>query len=105
MICLLVTSWLRRRRAGTPGRRLAVARVAVERARRRELAQLVADHVLGDEHRDELLPLCTANVRPTISGRIVERRDQVLMTFFASCRCASTHLVEQVLVDERTLLD
>src|SRR4029077_6402702 len=26
------------------------------------------------------LPLCTPNVRPTISGVIVERRDQVLIT-------------------------
>src|SRR5690606_39836540 len=44
-------------------------------------------------------PLCTAMVRPTISGRIIERRDQVLIglrlfvatascTFFA--RCGST---------------
>src|SRR4051812_29033108 len=29
-----------------------------------------------------LRPLCTANVRPTASGVMVERRDQVLMTFF-----------------------
>src|SRR5689334_5384201 len=29
-----------------------------------------------------LRPLCTAKVRPTASGTMVERRDQVLMTFF-----------------------
>src|ERR1041384_8109611 len=29
-----------------------------------------------------LRPLWTANVRPTASGMIVERRDQVLITFF-----------------------
>src|SRR5215475_5711423 len=29
-----------------------------------------------------LRPLWTANVRPTASGTMVERRDQVLMTFF-----------------------
>src|ERR1035438_7941105 len=29
------------------------------------------------------LPLCTAMVWPTNSGRIVERRDQVRMTFFS----------------------
>jgi hypothetical protein len=56
-------------------------RVAVEGAGRGELAQLVADHVLGDEHRDELLAVVHREVTPTISGRIVERRDQVLMTF------------------------
>ena len=44
-------------------------------------------------------PLCTASVWPTISGITVERRDQVLMTFFSdprfitsifSRRCVST---------------
>src|SRR5512139_316718 len=34
---------------------LAVAGVAVERPRRRELPELVAHHVLRDEHGDELL--------------------------------------------------
>jgi hypothetical protein len=29
------------------------------------------------------LPLCTAMVCPTISGMIVERRDQVRITFFS----------------------
>src|SRR5688572_338340 len=46
------------------------------------------------------LPLCTASVWPTISGTTVERRDQVLMTFFSlarfidstfSSRCVSTN--------------
>src|SRR5215467_9582248 len=45
-------------------------------------------------------PLCTASVWPTISGTTVERRDQVLMTFFSaprfiistfSRRCVSTN--------------
>src|SRR6516164_8835429 len=31
-------------------------------------------------------PLCTASVWPTISGTTVERRDQVLMTFFSPPR-------------------
>src|ERR1700722_9085521 len=44
------------------------------------------------------LPLCTAIVWPTMSGKIVERRDQVFTTFFSfrvfiavtfSCRCVS----------------
>ena len=29
-----------------------------------------------------LRPLCTANVSPSMSGMMVERRDQVLSTFF-----------------------
>src|SRR5260370_6949150 len=46
------------------------------------------------------LPLCTAIVCPTISGTIVERRDQVRSTFFSLrafmaatfvARCASTN--------------
>src|SRR5690242_9027432 len=46
------------------------------------------------------LPLCTASVWPTISGTTVERRDQVLTTFFSfarfiastfSRRCVSTN--------------
>ena len=32
------------------------------------------------------LPLCTASVWPTISGTTVDRRDQVLMTFFSAPR-------------------
>ena len=50
-------------------------------------------------------PLCTANVRPTMSGMIVERRDQVLMTFFDFVPLRLAHLLHEVLVDERTLLD
>src|SRR5438128_12623887 len=42
-------------RAGDLGRLLHLGGVALERPRGRELAQLVADHVLGDIHRDELL--------------------------------------------------
>src|SRR5262249_46174013 len=34
-------------------------------------------------------PLCTANVRPTASGAIVERRDQVRMTFLLFVATAS----------------
>src|SRR5262249_8169850 len=36
-----------------------------------------------------LRPLCTANVSPSISGTIVERRDQVFSTFLDFCRCIS----------------
>ena len=50
-----------------PPGRLAVARVAVERARRRELAELVADHVLGDEHRDELAAVVHREGQPDAS--------------------------------------
>ncbi len=52
-----------------------------------------------------LRPLCTANVTPSMSGMMVERRDQVLITFFDFMRCDSDHLLQQVGVDERTFLD
>ena len=52
-----------------------------------------------------LRPLCTAKVRPTASGMMVERRDQVLMTFFACVALSVFDLLEQVAVDERTLLN
>ena len=42
-------------------------------------------------------------VKPTISGRIIERRDQVLIGFLLPC-AVSTFLM-QVVVDERALLE
>ena len=43
----------------------------------RELAELVADHRLRHEDGTCLRPSWTAIVWPTISGKIVEVRDQV----------------------------
>src|ERR1700730_2663500 len=51
----------RRRRGGTRAARrslrLAIGRVPVELTRGRELAELVADHFLGDQHGNVLLPV------------------------------------------------
>src|SRR5512143_3215102 len=44
--------------------RLAVCGMAVERPRRRQLTEFVADHVLGDEHRDVLLAVMHAEGQP-----------------------------------------
>jgi len=49
----------------------------------RELAQLVPHHVLGDVHRDELVTVVHREGVATKSGVMVERRDQVLNTFFS----------------------
>ena len=49
-------------------------------------------------------PLCTASVCPTNSGMTVERRDQVLMTFLSAAAIHLLDLLEQVRVDERSLL-
>ena len=51
------------------------------------------------------LPLCTAIVCPTNSGRIVERRDQVRTTFFSLAAREHGHLRFQVRVGEWSLLD
>jgi hypothetical protein len=61
----------------SPHPHLVAARVAAEHPGGGELAELVADHRLGDEHGTCLRPSWTAIVWPTISGKIVEVRDQV----------------------------
>ena len=49
-------------------------------------------------------PLCTAIVWPTISGITVERRDQVLTTFFSLARFIASIFSSSERVDERALL-
>src|SRR5262245_49288627 len=51
----LSLGWRSRSRSRGSGRLLRLCRVSLERPRRRELAELVPDHVLGDVHGDELL--------------------------------------------------
>ena len=52
-----------------------------------------------------LLPLCTAKVWPTNSGRMVLARLQVLTTRFSFFEFRTCDLQEQCLLDERALLD
>jgi len=54
--------------------------MAVEGARRRELAELMADHLLGDRHRHVLVAVVDAESEATNCGRTVERRLQILIT-------------------------
>src|SRR3546814_13313476 len=54
--------------------RLLVGRVAVERPRRRELTELVADHVLGHQNRPKLLPVVDAERETHELRRSEERR-------------------------------
>ena len=77
-----------------------VRTVFLKDTRRRKLAELVTDHVLGHEHRVKVLPLWTRKVWPTKSGVTIERRDQVFIGFFTpdafilsifSRRCGSTN--------------
>src|SRR5688500_17327520 len=53
--CLRLRRRAGSRRRGSRGRLLGLRGVPLERARRRELAELVAHHVLGHVDRDELL--------------------------------------------------
>ena len=56
----------------------------------RELAQLVADHVLGDVDGNVRRPSWTAMVCPTKDGNIVEARLQVFRTFFSPALLSSS---------------
>src|SRR5690348_7663190 len=84
---------------------LAIRRMAVERARRRELAKLVADHLLGDDHRDVLLPVVDAEGQPDElrQDRRAPRPDADHLV--ASGRARGIRLLQQITVDKRTLPD
>src|ERR1700709_1689219 len=79
--------------------------VPTERARRRELAELVPDHRLGDEHRDVLAAVVHGERVPEHVGD--DRRaprpgaDDVLGALVVLC----VHLGAPVVVEERALLE
>src|SRR5579883_2578510 len=92
----------RSRRART-GRalRLAVGRMAVERAGRRELAELVADHLLGHQDRYVLVAVVDAEGEPDElrhDGRAPAPGLDHVVT--AGCTCG-IRLLQQIAVDER----
>src|SRR3954469_9097254 len=78
--------------------------VTLERTGQSELAELVADHGLGDEHRYVLAPVVHGDRVPEHVGD--DRRaprpglDDVLRVLLV----LDFHLLEQVVVDERALL-
>src|SRR5262249_14475931 len=84
------------------------AAVAVERARRRELAELVADELLGDEHRHELAAVVhherdADHVRRDRRAPRVARLDDALARVRLFLR--RRDLLREGLVDERAFLD
>ena len=84
--------------------RLLVGGVAVIGAGRRELAELVPNHILGDQHRNVLAPVMDSRRSgPTNCGRMVERLLQILMIadLRAGDLCGGFCLLEQIAVDER----
>jgi hypothetical protein len=77
--------------------------VTVEGPRRRELAELVADHVLGDQHRDELVAVVDAEGEPDElreDGRAARPR---LDDLVAARAARLLRLLEEIAVDERPL--
>src|SRR3954454_4635868 len=78
--------------------------VSAEGARRRELAELVADHRLGDEHRDVLATVVHGD-GVTEHGRDDHRSPRPgLDHVLGALVVLRVHLLHQVVVDERALL-
>src|SRR5467141_1527654 len=90
---------------GGAGLGFLVAGVAVERAGGSELAQLVADHVLGHEHRDELAPVVYRERVPHQVGKDGRTARPRLHHLLLALPVHVLHLLDQVAVDERALLD
>src|SRR5262249_39448805 len=83
----------------------AVGRMAVERTGRRELAELVANHFLGDDHRHMLLAVVNAERQADElrqDGRAARPDADHLV---ASGRTRGIRLFQQIAVDKRTLPD
>src|SRR6059058_2480193 len=78
-----------------------VADVALERARRRELAELVPDHALGDEHRHVLAAVVHGDRVPEHVGNDRRATRPRLDHVLAAGVVRGVHLLEQVVVDER----
>src|SRR6185437_3386291 len=83
---------------------LAVARVRLEGARRGELAQLVADHVLRDEHRDVLPPVVHGQRQSHHLGHHHGAARPGLDGLAVVASGGHLHLLGEVQVDEGTLL-
>ena len=94
-------------RRGRRRRRLLghLGRVALEEPRRRELAELVADHVLGDVDRDELLPVVHGERVPDHLGHHRRAPRPGLDDLLLGPAVHHLDLLEQVRVDERALLE
>src|SRR5262249_56492495 len=85
--------------------RLAVGRMAVERARRREHAELVADHLLRHQHRDVRLPVVDAERQPDELRQDGGATAPDLDHLVAAGGARGLRLLQQIPVDERALPD
>src|SRR5579875_1489128 len=78
--------------------------VALERAGGRELAELVPDHALGDEHRHVLAAVVHGDRVPEHVGDDRRATRPGLDDVLAALVVLVVDLLEQVVVDERALL-
>src|SRR5262245_14040820 len=88
-----------------PLHRFAVATVAMEGPARRELAELVADHVLGHVHRHVLLAVVDAERQPDELRQDGRAPAPDLDDLVATGRARLIRLLEQIAVDERAFPD
>src|SRR5215208_2594284 len=86
----------RRRTLGLP-----VGRMAVEGARRRELAKLVSNHFLGDAHRDVLLTVVDAEGQADELRQDRRTPAPHLDDFVPAGRTRGIRLLQQVAINER----
>src|SRR3546814_6273250 len=84
---------------------LLVRRVAEEGARRRELAELVAHHVLGHQDRQELLAVVNTERQPDELRHDGRAARPGLDDLVATRPARRLGLLQQIAVDERTLPD
>src|SRR5438552_3902434 len=103
VVCIAVSLLPRRRRCR--GRHFPIGRVALERACQRELAQLVADHVFRHVDRNVLLAVVDGDRQPDEIRRDRRAPRPGLDRTLVVDRARGFHLSQQVVVDERTLLD
>src|ERR1700712_5189178 len=79
--------------------------VALEGPRRSELAELVTDHRLGDEHRDVLAAVVHGDRVPQHVGDDRRAARPGLDDGLGAFVVGDVHLLEQVVIDERALFE
>src|SRR5262245_9368118 len=91
--------------SGSGGRRgalrLAVGRMAVERAGRRELAELVADHFFRHQHGNMLLPVVDAEGQPDELRQDGRAAAPYLDDVVPARGTRGLRLLQEIAVDER----
>src|SRR5262249_46362029 len=93
------SAWLAERAWRALG--LAVRRVTVERAGQRKLAELVADHFLGHQHRNVLVAVVDAKRQPDELRQDGRAPAPDLDHIMPARRARGLRLLEQIAVDER----